>query len=207
MNIIEVMRRWPDQETAVDHLEKARWKGDIACPYCGSGKISPHSENHRNMPRHQCQSCRRSFSVTVGTIFHHTHLPLQTWFLAIAIMLNAKKNVSNRQLGRDLGVPPKTAWSLAFRIRRAMIRDPEQKRLFHGIVEMDETYVGGKPRKGNKRDDDKPSKRGRGTAKTTVVGIVERHGSVVARRFEKGELTGKSLVSVIKTNGTVERVS
>ena len=193
MNIIEVMRRCPDQEAAVTHLEKARWKGEITCLYCGSVKVSPHSEKCRNMPRHQCQDCRCSFSVTVGTIFHHTHLPLQTWFLALAIMLNAKKNVSNRQLARDLGLPVKTAWSLALRIRQAMASDPEQHRLFHGIVEMDETYVGGKPRKGNKRKDDKPRLRGRGTSKTAVVGIVERHGSVVARPFKKGELTGDSL--------------
>ena len=194
MNIIEIMQRWPDQETAVSHLERVRWKGGITCPYCSSVKVGPHSENGRNMPRHQCQVCKRSFSVTVGTIFHHTHLPLPTWFLALALMLNAKKNLSNRQLARDLGIPPKTAWSLAHRIRLAMAQDPEQKRLFHGIVEMDETYVGGKPRKRNRRDDSPPSrKRGRGTDKMPVVGIVERNGSVVAKRFEKRDLTGRSL--------------
>ena len=193
MNVIEIMRRWPDQETAVAHLEQVRWRGVIACPYCHSEKVSAHSEKGRNMPRHQCQSCRKSFSVTVGTIFHHTHLPLQTWFLAIALMLNAKKNLSNRQLARDLGLPVNTAWRLAGRIRGAMEHDPEQRRMFHGIVEMDETYVGGKPRKANRAADRKPAKRGRGSNKMPVVGIVERNGNVVAKRFDKGHLTARAL--------------
>jgi transposase-like protein len=149
MNVMEIMRRWPDQETAIAHLERVRWNGRPICPYCGSDKASPHASKDKKMPRWQCQNCHNAFSATVGTIFHHTHLPLQTWFLALAIMLNAKKSVSNAQLGRDLGLPYKTAWSLSLRIRQAMLTDPEQKRLFNGIVEMDETYVGGKPRKGN----------------------------------------------------------
>src|ERR1700730_12732232 len=158
MQITEIIRRWPDQETAIAHLERVRWNGRPLCPYCQSDSVCVHASKDKKLPRLQCQACHRAFSATVGTIFHHTHLPVQTWFLALAIMLNAKKNVSNLQLSRDLGLPYKTAWSLALRIREAMLSDPAQKRLFQGIVEMDETYIGGKPRKGNRREDDGKTK-------------------------------------------------
>lgn len=193
MNVIEIMHRWPDQETAVAHLERVRWGNGPYCPYCGSAKACVHASKDKKSPRWQCQDCHRAFSVTVGTIFHHTHLPLQTWFLALAIMLNAKKNVSNAQLARDLGLPYKTAWSLALRIRTAMLTDPAQARLFEGIVEMDETYVGGKPRKGNGSGAAPKAKRGRGTDKMPVVGIVERGGAAVARVMDKTALTAEAL--------------
>jgi transposase-like protein len=195
MDVIEIMKRWPDQEAAIAHLERVRWGGRVLCPYCQSDKVCVHASKDKNMPRWQCEGCHRAFSATVGTIFHHTHLPLQTWFLAMALMLNAKKNVSNAQLGRDLNLPYKTVWFLALRIRGAMMTDPEQKRLFQGIVEMDETYVGGKPRKGNgsKATTTPKSKFGRGTDKMAVVGIVERNGRAVAQIFNKADLTFKGL--------------
>ena len=200
MNIITIMQRWPNQEAAIAHLEKVRWGENIICPYCGSGKTCAHASKDKTSPRWQCQDCHRAFSVTVGTIFHHTHLPLQTWFLAIALLLNAKKSLSNAQLARDLNLPYKTAWSLALRIRTAMANDPEQKRLFHGIVEMDETYVGGKPRKGNGPKSTKPNaKRGRGTNKLAVVGIVERNGRAVARSFDGMKLSVKNLTGFHKS--------
>lgn len=195
------MNRWPDQETAISHLEKVRWSGQPVCPYCASEKVCVHASKDKALPRWQCQTCHRAFSVTVGTIFHHTHLPLQTWFLAMTVMLNAKKNVSNSQLARDLALPYKTAWSLALRIRTAMLTDPAQKRLFHGIVEMDETYVGGKPRKGNGGSGDfANAKRGRGTKKMAVVGIVERNGRAVAKVFDKAALGLKGLSAYYKAH-------
>lgn len=199
MNIIEIMKRWPTQEAAIAHLEQVRWAGRPICPYCNSDKTCVHASKDKKLPRWQCQTCHRAFSVTVGTIFHHSHLPLQTWFLAIAIMLNAKKGVSNAQLARDLDLPYKTAWSLALRIRTAMATDPEQNRLFHGIVEVDETYVGGKPRKGNhKSDRTGKAPRGRGTNKLPIVGIVERHGRAVAKAFDGVPLNYKNLSQFIR---------
>lgn len=194
------MNRWPTQESAIHHLEQIRWGDKPTCPYCKSDKICVHASKDKTSPRWQCESCHRAFSVTVGTIFHHTHLPLQTWFLALAIMLNAKKNISNAQLARDLDLPYKTAWALAVRIRTAMITDPAQKRLFHGIVEMDETYVGGKPRKGNNGTSLEPQKRGRGTKKMAVVGIVERNGMATAKVFEKAAIGLKGLEAFCKAH-------
>lgn len=135
--------------------------------------------------RHHCNGCRKSFSVTVGTIFHDTRLPLQKWFLAISLILNAKKGISARQLARDLEVNKNTAWSMGMRIRDGMKQDTS---LLSGIVEMDETYVGGKPRKKGKKDDDDnfpPNKRGRGTNKQPIVGMVERTGNVKAGKVSK----------------------
>lgn len=201
MNLIDVMQRWPDRETAMMHLERVRWGGRTLCPYCESDKVCAHASKDKTLPRWQCQDCHKAFSATVGTIFHHTHLPLQTWFLAMALMLNAKKNISNAQLARDLGLPYKTAWSLALRIRTAMLADPEQARLFTGIVEMDETYVGGKPRKGNGKDaPHPPAKRGRGTSKMAVVGVVERGGRAVARVLPKSDLGYRGLSAYCKAH-------
>lgn len=197
MNIVEIMNRWPNQEAAINHLERIRWGGHPVCPYCKSDKVCVHASKDKSLPRWQCENCHRAFSASVGTIFHHTHLPLQTWFLAIAIMLNAKKNISNAQLSRDLSLPYKTAWSLALRIRTAMLTDPKQKRLFHGIVGMDETYIGGKPRKGNGQGN---HKRGRGTDKMVVVGLVERNGRAKAKVFDKVALNLKGLSAYYKAH-------
>ena len=135
MKILRIMRRWPDQESAIAHLERVRWNGRVVCPYCESEKTCAHASKDKKLPRWQCQKCHRAFSATVGTIFHHTHIPLPTWFMALAIMLDRDVNTSNAQLSRDLDLPYKTAWSLAMRIRDAMSTDPDQKRLFEGIVE------------------------------------------------------------------------
>ena len=188
MNILRVFEQFPTQEDCIAHLERARWNGKPACPYCGSARTS------RLQHRHRCYACKTSFSVTVGTIFHHTHLPLQKWFLAVTLMLNAKKSLSALQLSRDLEVNKNTAWRIAMQIRKAMAQS-EQRSLLTGIVEMDETYVGGKPRRGSGGE---PPKRGRGTSKTPVVGAVERGGRVTAKVTKKGKLKGRNLRAFVK---------
>jgi len=122
MNIMQVFKQFPTQESCVTHLEKVRWNGKPKCVYCSSNTISKHVQKNQQ-DRWQCSRCQKSFSVTVGTIFHRTHLPLQKWFLAISLMLNARKGISSRQLARDLELPVKTAWSLGHRIRKAMTQD------------------------------------------------------------------------------------
>jgi transposase-like protein len=108
-------------------------------------------------------------------------------------MLNAKKGLSSRQLSRDLHVHKDTAWRISMKIREAM-RDPEHARLLSGMVEADETYIGGKPRRG----DGKPHKRGRGTDKTPVVGLIERGGNVKAKVFKKDNVKAHSLSALVR---------
>jgi transposase-like protein len=190
MDIIQVYEKFPSEESCIAHLEKVRWNNEPSCPYCKSKKQSPEKNEHR----YHCNNCNTTYSVTVGTIFHNTKLDLQKWFLAISIILNAKKGLSARQLGRDIHVTKDTAWYMGMRIRKSMQHDA---RLLSGIVEMDETYVGGKPRKFD-HDDKNPLKRGRGTKKTPVVGMVERNGNV--RAFVSKKITSSKLMQLVRKN-------
>lgn len=197
MSIVSTLKKFPNQEACIAYLEQARWNGKPICPYCAS-----ENTNHLvSQLRHHCNGCRKSFSATVGTIFHDTRLPLQKWFLAIDLILNAKKGLSSCQLARDLDVRQATTWSMGHRIRKAMKQDTG---LLSGIVEMDETYVGGKPRKEAKKkddnDDDKGNPRGRGTKKECVVGMIERNGRVKAKNVEKTALKAKDIRELVRAN-------
>ena len=204
MNIIQIFERFPTQESCIEHLERARWDGKPVCPYCGSVNTKPSSDGRR---RHRCYDCKTSFSVTVGTIFHHTHLPLQKWFLAVTLMLNAKKGLSALQLSRDLEVNKNTAWRIAMKIRDAMTQATHRE-LLTGVVEMDETYVGGKPRKGTKGDGkDGKHKPGRGTKKAPVVGAVERDGKVTAKAVKKDKMKGSNLRAFVRDRVDTSKAS
>lgn len=186
MNIMEIVSRFENQSECIRYLEHVRWGDTPTCPYCKSTNTT------RNQHRHYCYNCKTSFSVTVDTIFHHTHLPLQKWLLAVSLVLNAQKGLSALQLSRDLQVNKNTAWRIAMQIRKAM-RQQEQRDLLRGIVEMDETYVGGKPRKGTKNNP-----RGRGTRKASVVGAVERGGNVTAKAVKKDDMKGRDLRAFVR---------
>ena len=190
MNIIEVYKTFPTQDACVIHLENVRWHGKPICPYCKSANTTP------LQGRHHCNNCNTSFSVTVGTIFHKTKVDFQKWFVAISLILNAKKGLSARQLARDIKVTKDTAWYMVMRIRRAMA---EYGDLLEGIVEVDETYIGGKPRKGtinNPNNKGTANRRGRGTKKTAVVGLAQRGGDVHAKVVK--DLNHKTLSRIIK---------
>jgi transposase-like protein len=199
MNIIQIFKQFPTQESCIKHLEKLRWGKTPICVYCGSTNTNPLNQERRF--RHYCNGCCKAFNVTVGTIFHGTHVPLQKWFLLISLMQNAKKGLSSCQASRDIEVKQATTWSMMHRIRKAMGKDNS---LLSGIIEMDETYVGGKPRKDNKKDDDDEnntgSPRGRGTKKTAVVGMVERGGNVKAKSVAKNELNFMDFLKMIRKN-------
>ena len=136
-----------------------------------------------------------SFKVTCGTVFHGAKIALQKWFLAISLIANAKKSLSSHQLARDLDLNQKTAWYMMVRIRAEMAK--KGGALLEGIIEADETYIGGKPRKKNKRSDDEPAKRGRGTEKDAIIGAVQRGGKVVAQLTPN--LTGRTILEFIRS--------
>lgn len=199
MNLVEVFNKYPTQEACIAHLEEVRWRDEPTCPFCGSDRVARKQENDR-VGRWNCHSCHNSYNVLTGTIFKGTRMPLQYWFLAIAILLNAKKSVSSLQLGRDLGINPRTAYRMAMQIRKAMADD---NIFLAGIVEADETWVATAGSK--KHDDDDPPVRGRGSKQQKVIGAVARDGKVVAKPTEK--ITGKTLKaflsSVVKTDDAV----
>jgi len=197
VDILQVFQSFQTQEQAVEYLEQVRWRGRPVCPYCHGESIYRHASGDRTGQRWQCSSCHRVFSATVGTIFHGTHIALRDWFLMLALMLNAKKSVSACQIARDLGIRRPTVWSMMHRVRVAMANDPAQKDLLYGIVEADETYVGGKPRKANRKDDRIDNPRGRGTKKTPVLGVVERGGRVIAMPAKPGQLSAKGITKFI----------
>lgn len=195
MNLIDVFERFPDQESCIEHLERVRWQGKPFCPHCGSVSIKRKKEDGvGRVGRWHCSDCKASFKVTQGTVFHGTKIELQKWFLALSLILNAKKGISSYQLQRDLDLNQKTAWYILVRIRAEMARKTSPI-VLQGIIEADETYIGGKPRKENKKEDREPAKRGRGTSKTAVVGAVARGGEVVAE-VAKG-LTGRHILEFI----------
>jgi len=202
MNIIEVFEKFPTQEDCIAYLENVRWNGRPTCPYCKSDNSTPMPKEKR----HHCNNCNTTYSVTVGTIFHHTHMPLQKWFLGLSLILNAKKGIAARQLARDLRVNRNTAWRIAMQVRKAMTQRG-QRELLTGIVEMDECYVGGKPRKGGPKGgpkDGPKNPRGRGTKKTPVVGMVERGGNVRAKVAKKKDLSLKRLSMLVRENIDVD---
>ena len=152
MDLIKIFRRFPDHESCIEHLENVRFEDEPYCPLCGGLKVARKADGER-VGRWNCYDCKSSFNVLSGTIFQKTKIDLQKWFLAIGILLNAKKSVSSHQLARDLDMTQQTAWYMAMRIRKAMATNGE---LLQGIIEADECYVGGKPRKLNKRNKDLP---------------------------------------------------
>lgn len=175
-----------DNQKCRNYLEALRWHYGVRCPKCNGEKIS--SILKRDQYNCDNESCRYQFSVTAGTIFHDTHLPLVKWFLATYLLCQSRKGMSANQLKRMLGVSYKTAWYLCHRIRAAMkAAKPEP---MGGIVEMDETYVGGKPPRG--------SKRGRGTPKEIVIGIRQRGGDL--RFFHAQDVKSGTLAKYIKEN-------
>jgi len=195
MNLIAIFTRYPDQEACIEHLEKVRWGDDPVCPHCGGTHVNRKQEN-KLVGRWNCYECGSSFNVLSGTIFEKTKVPLQKWFFAIGLVLNAKKSLSSYQLARDLEMNQKTALFMQQRIRASMLEGQDE--LLQGVVEADETYVGGKPRKTKTKDKDMPNKRGRGTKKTPVIGAVERGGKVVAKVAEN--LTAKGILGFLKDN-------
>ena len=185
MNIMEISKRFNTQHKCIRHLEFLRWGKTPVCPYCASVQ----STRMKRENRHHCNACNSGFSVLIGTIFQDTNLKLSKWFMAITLILNAKKGISSRQLARDLCINKNTAWLLQMRIRKAMRAEGG---LLKGIVEIDETYVGGdiiNKTKKHRIDRHEGGKRITGYGdKTPVMGFIQRSGSVIAQVLDKANL-------------------
>src|SRR6266850_3474239 len=162
IDLPRLIEQFGSEEKCRAFMEALRWPKSIKCPRCESEKVS----RIKARPQFDCDSCRYQFSATAGTVFHDSHLPLWKWFLAVYILCESKKGISANQLKRMLGVSYKTAWYLCHRIREAMTAGLKfEGKLRGGIVEMDDTRVGGEAQKWRPTPD-----------KIYVVGMVERGG-------------------------------
>jgi transposase-like protein len=192
--------RFRDPLKAAEYLESIRWPGGPVCPHCGEAERKPYLLPHKTRRLWKCAACRKQYTVTVDTIFEGSHVGLHKWLLAFYLLCSSKKGMSAHQLHRMLGVTYKTAWFMAHRIRYAMDQPPF--RALIGTVEADETYIGGKPRRANRKTDEykkgATKKTGRGTEKTPVVVLVERGGE--ARSFRMANVTGAELGSLLRRN-------
>ena len=189
INWMQLLKKFPDDSTAEKWFAKHRWKGTPKCPHCGSVNIQCDAK-HASMP-YRCRTCRKRFSVRIGTAMEDTKLGYQVWAMAIYILTTGIKGVSSMKLHRDLGVTQKTAWFLAHRIRESW---EKHQNLYLGPVEVDETYMGGKEK--NKHEY-KKLKEGRGAVgKTAVVGAKDRATNKVEAKVIS-DTTSKTLTNFV----------
>lgn len=206
MTFIDLIQKFPTEESCIEYYLKIRYPHSMACNHCGSVKVYHRKGNAKVF---DCNDCNNTFSPFKGTIFEKSSTDMRKWFYAIHLFLNGKKGISGLQLQREIGVTYKTAWRMLQQIRMAM-GNADQKEFFDTIVEIDETYVGGKPRKDNEHDDNLPkgtgtgAKRGRGTSKTPIVGVIDRNNKKVYAKIampnkDGKKLTAKQLMDILNT--------
>lgn len=171
ISTFELFAMFPDQETARTYLEGRLWPQGPRCPVCGLGeRITARAGGF-----YRCNQCKEDFTVRTGTIFERSHVPLHKWIYAMYLLVTARKGISSLQLSKQIGITQKSAWFVLHRLREAC---GDELTKLQGIVEIDETYVGGI--EANKHES-KKLKAGRGTVgKAPVLAMRERGGRTVA---------------------------
>ena len=165
-------RAFPDEKAAVSFIESIRWDGKPVCPKCGGASTSPRPKRHG----HRCKSCRVDFTVRIGTIFEGSNAKMHQWLYAIYLLQTARKGISSLQLSKEIGLCQKSSWFMLHRLRESCGISAEK---LNGVVEVDETYLGGK--ESNKHASRK-LRQGRGTiGKTAIIGARKRGGKTIAK--------------------------
>lgn len=173
LDLSKLAKYFSDEDSARELLEKMRWNGVPTCPHCGGVdpyKLTARADSKKPVRKgvYKCKACRKQFTVTVGTVFEDSRIAISKWLLGIHLMSSSKKGMSAHQIHRMLGISYKAAWFMMHRLRYAMTAGPLSD-LMGGVVEMDETYVGARKKRGAKRGVPGP-----GSHKTPVVALVER---------------------------------
>ncbi len=192
-NLVELLSYFSEQNKCKEFIETMRWSDERICPHCGHNK----TYDLKAKFSYKCAQCKKPFSVTKGTIFENSPIPLQKWFAAIYLITSHKKGISSLQLHRDLGITQKSAWFVLQRIRYA-IRMRSFNKPLENVVEADETFIGGKNK--NRHADKKVEfSQGRSVKdKMPVFGLLERKGKIAAMPVK--DTSGKTLQPLIKEN-------
>jgi transposase-like protein len=203
INLIELAQHFSDEQKAREYIEKLRWPDGPVCPHCGeinnAYRLTPQDSKKGKHVRPgvwKCGGCREQFTVTVGTIFEDSHIPLSKWLLAYHLLCASKKGMSAHQLHRMLKVSYRSAWFMAHRIRYTMTQEPLSSKL-DGIIEIDETYIGGKVRNRNGRVNSRGQRRVSPVAnKAAVVSVLQRGGRVQSMHVQR--VTAENLKPIVE---------
>lgn len=206
INLQSVIREFATDDKCIAYLVRQRWNGVPTCPYCNSTR----SYIIEGGKRFKCadKTCYKKYSVTVGTIFHASNIPLSTWFPAMYLISSHKKGISSAQLARDLNVTQKTAWFMLHRIRESL--KEKNSPLLQGIVEVDETYMGRKfksnfqalsPDEVEKLNDQPVKKNNKGA----VIGMIERGGKLIIKAADaiNKETVTEAITTTVSTQATL----
>ncbi len=176
ISTFQLFQMFPDQESARVYLESRLWPEGAKCPVCGLGtRITIRKNGY-----YRCNQCKEDFTVRTGTIFERSHVPLHKWIYAMYLLVTSRKGISSMQLSKEIGITQKSAWFVLQRLREACGSNPD---MLEGIIEIDETYIGGKEE--NKHKSEKVKGNYGGVGKAAVMGMRQRsNGRTIAMRIQ-----------------------